>query len=129
MALIQSTEDGGYSVSSNIDINHSYHFVPHVFTAQSTKLAELYRPWGRCLAIVDYTVYDIYGERIQAYFKANGISAVTQRAYISEDKKSTETLFEICRWVTDFRLVRREPVLVIGGGVITDVVGYVTRFP
>ncbi len=112
-----------YSVSTSIEIDHSYHFVENVFDPKSPNLAELYKPWKRCLAIIDHCVYNIYGDQIKAYFKAHEIAATIQPAYIPEDRKSVATLLEICTWITDFDLLRREPVLVIGGGLVTDVVG------
>lgn len=112
-----------YSVSTSIDIAHSYHFVNNVFDPKNPNLAELYKPWKRCLAIVDYCVYDIYGDQLKAYFKAHNIAATIQSAYITEDRKNVETLLECCRWMTEFNVIRREPVLIIGGGLLTDVVG------
>ena len=117
------TDSTTYSVSTTIEIAHSYHFVENVFDPKSPKLAELYKPWKRCLAVVDYCVYNLYGEQIKAYFKAHQIPAIIQSAYITEDRKSVETLQEVCKWMTDFDIIRREPLLVIGGGLVTDVVG------
>lgn len=117
------TNSTTYSVSTTIEIAHSYHFVENVFDPKSPKLAELYKPWKRCLAVVDYCVYDLYGDQIKAYFKAHQIPAIIQSAYITEDRKSVETLLEVCKWMTDFDIIRREPLLVIGGGLVTDVVG------
>lgn len=113
-----------YTVSSSVEIGHSYHFIENVFDPSSPNLAELYRPWKRCLAIVDYSVYNLYGTRIKAYFKAHDIFVTVNSAYITEDRKSINTLLEICSWINDFDLIRREPVLVIGGGLVTDVVGF-----
>ena len=112
-----------YSVSSYIEIAHSYHFVNHVFDTEVANIADLYKQYKRCLAIVDHSVYDSYGYDIKKYFKAYEIEATIRSAYITEDKKSLEALQEICGWITDFNILRREPVLVIGGGLVTDVVG------
>ena len=30
----------------------------------NTAIADCYRPYGRCLMVVDRTVYDLYGEQI-----------------------------------------------------------------
>ena len=112
-----------YSVSSYIEIAHSYHFVNHVFDTEVANIGDLYKQYKRCLAIVDHSVYDSYGYDIKKYFKAYEIEATIRSAYITEDKKSLEALQEICGWITDFNILRREPVLVIGGGLVTDVVG------
>ena len=123
------TNTSTYSVSSYIEIAHSYHFVNHVFDTEVTNIADLYKPYKRCLAIVDYSVYDLYGYDIKEYSKAYEIEATIRSAYITEDKKSLEALQEICSWITDFNILRQEPVLVIGGGLVTDVVGLDLTFP
>lgn len=50
-----------------------------------------------------------------------------RRACITEDGKNMEKALEVCGWMRDFELVRREPPLVIGGGLVTDVIGSVYR--
>lgn len=112
-----------YSVSTSIEIDHTYHIVNNVFDPKCPNLTELYKPWKRCLAIVDHCVYLLYGDQIKTYFKAHNIAATIQAVNVTEDRKSVETLLEICGWITDFDIFRREPVLVIGGGLVTDVVG------
>lgn len=111
------------SVTTSIEIDHTYHIVNNVFEPKSSTLAELYKPYKRCLAIVDLWVYHLYGDQMKAYFEDHHIAATIQPANITEDRKSVETLLEICGWITDFDILRREPVLVIGGGLVTDVVG------
>ena len=112
-----------YSVSSHIEIAHTYHFVNHVFDTEVANLADLYTPYKRCLAIVGHSVYDMYGRDIKEYFKAYEIEATIRSAYITEDEKSLQALQELCGWITHFNILRREPVLIIGGGLVTDVVG------
>ena len=112
-----------YSVSSYIEIAHSYHFVNHVFDTEVANLADPYKPYRLCLAIVDHSIYDLYGYDIKKCFKAHEIEATIRSAYITEVKKSLEALQQVCSWITEFNILRREPVLVIGGGLVTDGVG------
>ena len=111
------------SVSTSIEIEHTYHIVNNVFNPKNLDLANLYKPYRRCLAIVDHCVYDLYGDQIRTYFKAHEIAVTMHSADITEDRKSIETLLGVCSWITDFNILRREPVLVIGGGLPTDVIG------
>ena len=120
---VNFTNASTYSVSSTIEISHSYHFVKNVFDANVPNLAKLYEPWGRCLAIVDNYVFEIYGDHMKAYFKAHKVAATIQPVNTTEDSKNVDSLVEICGWITEFNKIRREPVLVIGGGLVTDVVG------
>lgn len=112
-----------YTSTSSIENSQSFHFVNNVFDPKSCKLAELYKPWKRCLAIVDQHVDKLYGAQIRAYFKANHIDVTVQPADITEECKSIGTLLIVCGWITDFDILRGEPVLVIGGGLVTDVIG------
>jgi 3-dehydroquinate synthetase len=123
MALNSIDPTKYYSVSASIEIAYSYYFAENVFDSSSSNLAESYEPWKRCLAFVDSTVYDLYGTKMQSYFKAHGISCTTHAVYIPEDMKSIDTVLQICQRITDFDLFRREPVLAIGGGLVTDIVG------
>ena len=116
--------DAEWQVSVSTDLTHNYHFLDNVFASDSKTLATIYGPWKRCLAIVDSSVYKTYLESIEAYFAANEILLTAQSVYITEDQKSVETLLKICELITEFGLTRREPVLVLGGGLVTDVVGY-----
>jgi 3-dehydroquinate synthase len=120
---IQSNGTTTQSVSCTVVIEHSYHFTNDLFKPSNLLLADLYQRWKRCLAIIDYAVHDLYGRQIREYFEANAISATIKRAYIPEDQKTIDMVLKICEWITEFDLVRREPVLLIGGGLVTDVAG------
>lgn len=121
-SVIHSTANG-YNCSSSLEVSHSYHFVEHVFDQLHAELANMYKQYGRCLAIVDHNVFDMYADQIEAYFAAHGVKPTLHRAHVSEDNKNMDTMTDFCRYMTDFGILRREPVLVIGGGLITDVVG------
>ncbi|KAI1736482.1 3-dehydroquinate synthase [Xylaria scruposa] len=123
MALIS---DGAatYQSSTQLEVKQTFHFVPDAFEPSKTTIAELYMQWGRCLALVDHVVYDTYGARLRRYFKAHNIKLTMQRTCVTEEGKDIEKALEICGWLRDFELVRREPPLVIGGGLVTDVIGF-----
>jgi len=42
---------------------------------------------------------------------------------IGEKAKSIETFLSIVDSMNEFGIIRKEPVLVVGGGLVTDVVG------
>lgn len=121
-SVIHSTSNG-YNCSSSLEIAHSYHFVERVFDQRNAELANMYMQYGRCLAIVDHNVFDMYAGQIEAYFATHGVKPTLHRAHVAEDNKNMDTMTDFCRYMTDFGILRREPVLVIGGGLITDVVG------
>ncbi|MFH9008978.1 sedoheptulose 7-phosphate cyclase [Streptomyces afghaniensis] len=79
---------------------------------------------GRRLIVVDATVHALYGARIGAYFTHQGIEHETCVVDAHESVKSMDTVFEIVASMDAFGISRRrEPVIAIGGGVLTDLVG------
>ena len=115
-----------YQVTTPLEIKQTFHYIPNAFDPSQATIADLYKPWDRCLAIVDHNVYDLHGTKLRSYFKAHNIKLTLQRACITEENKSMDQALEVCGWLRDFDLVRREPPLVIGGGLVTDVVGLVS---
>ncbi|UZJ24563.1 sedoheptulose 7-phosphate cyclase [Rhodococcus antarcticus] len=94
------------------------------FALGSTEIADSYRSWGRCLMVIDDAVYRLYGDQIQAYFAHHEIELTVSLVTIKETGKTLRTLEQIVDAFSDFGLVRKEPVLVVGGGLVTDVAGF-----
>jgi demethyl-4-deoxygadusol synthase len=115
--------DTAFHVEAYEKIDYSLRYVDGVFSPQNTELAEVYRDYGRCLMVVDRTVHELYGERMQAYFDHHDIALTVLPLLIREPDKTLRTVERIVDGFGDFGLVRTEPVLVVGGGLITDVTG------
>jgi hypothetical protein len=113
----------GFHVEAYVRISYELIFVEDVFSAQNPRLADLYRRWDRCLALIDVNVYELYGRKIDNYFETHGIKLTVCKTKIGEHEKSVGTALSISEVMIEFGLSRREPVLVVGGGVITDVGG------
>ncbi|MBW4665700.1 MAG: sedoheptulose 7-phosphate cyclase [Chroococcus sp. CMT-3BRIN-NPC107] len=105
-------------------IEFSLVFVNGAFDVKNPELAESYKNFGRCLAVVDRNVNRLYGSQIEAYFQHYGIDLSIFELSITEPTKTLETFEAIIDAFADFGLVRKEPVLVVGGGLTTDVAGF-----
>ncbi len=116
--------DTEFRVEAYEKIDYTLTYVDGVFDPASTELADCYRSWGRCLAVVDAAVHELYAARMRAYFDHHGIALTVVPVTIKEIDKSLRTLERIVDAFGDFGLVRKEPVLVVGGGLITDVAGF-----
>jgi demethyl-4-deoxygadusol synthase len=127
MSQIQSkfiaTETAFY-VEGYEKIEYDLIYVNGVFDVNNTELAENYQAFGRCLMVIDANVYELYREKIEIYFEYYNINLTVFPIVITEPEKSLRTLEKIIDAFADFRLVRKEPVLVVGGGLITDVAGF-----
>lgn len=116
--------DNGFYVSGYERIDYSLLYVEGAFAPHNAEIAEEYRRFGRCLMIVDENVLDLYGQQMRAYFSHHGIELTVFPVRIEETAKSLETVERIVDTFADFGLVRTEPVLVVGGGLVTDVAGF-----
>ncbi|WCO66092.1 sedoheptulose 7-phosphate cyclase [Iamia majanohamensis] len=117
-------DEDGFQVSGRESIDFRLRYVEGVFDPERTELAECYQPLGRCLMIVDETVHSLHRERIDAYFAHHGIALTAAPMRIREVDKTLRTVERIVDAFADFGLNRTEPVLVVGGGLTTDVAGF-----
>ncbi len=119
-----TVSDRTFHVTGYEKIEYDLVYVDGVFAIDNTDLADSYRPYGRALMVVDDTVYEIYGDAIRAYFDHYRIDLTVIPVQIRETAKSLETFERIVGEFDAFGLVRTEPVLVVGGGLTTDVAGF-----
>jgi demethyl-4-deoxygadusol synthase len=122
-ATFQATETA-FHVEGYEKIDFSLLYVDGAFAVENAEIAESYRQFGRCLMVVDEVVYGLYGDRIQAYFQHYQIDLTVFPVSIKETDKTLQSVERIVDAFADFGLVRKEPVLVVGGGLTTDVAGF-----
>ncbi|MGF1489267.1 MAG: sedoheptulose 7-phosphate cyclase [Prochloraceae cyanobacterium] len=116
--------DKAFHVEGYEKIAFSLVYVNGAFNVENSEIADSYQKFGRCLMVIDSNVYGLYKEQIQNYFEHYKIDLTVFDLIISEPNKSIKTFEKIVDAFADFGLVRKEPVLVIGGGLITDVAGF-----
>jgi demethyl-4-deoxygadusol synthase len=116
--------DTAFHVGSYEKIEYSLRYADGAFTIGNSEIADAYRPFGRCLMVVDETVHGLYGGQMNAYFSHYGIDLTSFPVAITETAKTLRTVERIVDAFGEFGLVRKEPVLVVGGGLTTDVAGF-----
>ncbi|KAF2170518.1 hypothetical protein M409DRAFT_64227 [Zasmidium cellare ATCC 36951] len=114
----------GFHVEGYEKIEYDFTFIDGVFDKNNNGLADCYRRWGRCLAIMDMNIFNLYGAEMQQYFEHHNIELDVHKTMIGEKAKSIETFLSIVDSMNKFGIYRKEPVLVIGGGLVTDVAGF-----
>jgi hypothetical protein len=77
----------------------------------------------RCCVVTEATVEELYGDRLRAYFLARGIEARWLVLDPGEEHKNIESVLRVVDTFDAYGLLRRqEPVVAVGGGVLTDIV-------
>ena len=89
-------------------------------------LCDVYKPLGRCVAVVDDKVEEHYGAEIDQYFAAHDIEFTKLVFNGNEVDKGIEDVERILVAMKKYSLGRHEPLLVVGGGVIADIAGFAT---
>jgi len=89
-------------------------------------LAEVYKPLGRCIAIVDDKVEMYHGKLLEEYFTLNGITLTKLIHEGNEINKDIRNVEAILVDMKNHGVARNEPVLIVGGGVLGDLGGFAT---
>ena len=127
MSIIQAkfaATETEFHVEGYEKIDFSLAFVNGLFDVKNTELADSYQGFGRCLAVVDHNVNRIYGSQMEEYFKYYNIDLTIYPVIIEENAKTINTFLSVVDAFSAFNLLRKEPVLVVGGGLVLDVVGF-----
>nr|ATJ01025.1 3-dehydroquinate synthase [Microcystis wesenbergii CHAB432]ATJ01034.1 3-dehydroquinate synthase [Microcystis novacekii CHAB3566]ATJ01038.1 3-dehydroquinate synthase [Microcystis flos-aquae CHAB3567]ATJ01039.1 3-dehydroquinate synthase [Microcystis flos-aquae CHAB3581]ATJ01043.1 3-dehydroquinate synthase [Microcystis aeruginosa CHAB3577] len=127
MAGIKATftsTDCAFYIEGYEKIDFSLLYVNGAFKIGNPEIAESYAPFRRCLMVIDQTVYGLYRQQIVRYFAHYQIDLTVFQVSIKEPEKTLRTFEKIVDAFADFGLVRKEPVLVVGGGLTTDVAGF-----
>ncbi|QMS91208.1 sedoheptulose 7-phosphate cyclase [Nostoc edaphicum CCNP1411] len=122
-ASFEATE-AEFRVEGYEKIEFSLVYVNGAFDINNREIADSYEKFGRCLTVIDANVNRLYGKQIKSYFKHYGIDLTVVPIVITEPTKTLATFEKIVDAFSDFGLIRKEPVLVVGGGLVTDVAGF-----
>ena len=86
-------------------------------------LRDVYKPLGRCVSLVDQNVEENFGSKIDAYFYHHDIKFEKLIYRAMEVDKGIGTVEKMLGDFKRLGVSRNEPVLIIGGGVLSDTGG------
>merc|ERR1719440_1351765 len=121
-ALTLATSDTIEAVRST-SITTTIKITRNVLDPTNRLLYDMYKPLGRCVAVIDDKVEKLYGTQIDNYFATHGIEYVKLQYSGNEADKDIRDVERILVDLKGHAVARNEPLLVIGGGVIADIAG------
>ncbi|MDE5070123.1 MAG: sedoheptulose 7-phosphate cyclase [Trichodesmium sp. St4_bin8_1] len=123
---IKAVDDGrSFEISATFTLKSEVKLVNGVLDPSNPILANIYKSRNRCVAVVDHMVDELYGKSLTNYFEQNDIPLKTLVCRAWESDKNTDTVHKILQFLgkDGCDVSRNEPVLIIGGGVLSDVAG------
>ncbi|MEB3882689.1 sedoheptulose 7-phosphate cyclase [Lyngbya sp. CCY1209] len=123
--IAASGDNRSFEVTATYTLTAEVKLVDGVFEPSNPTLAEIYSPRGRCVAIVDRSVDELYGDALRRYFESHEIPLQLLACRAWESDKTPETVHNLLKFLgkDGCDVSRNEPVLVVGGGVLSDVAG------
>lgn len=97
----------GFQVTGYEKIEYGFTFIDNIFDVEKTELADCYKKWGRCLAVMDSNIFEVYGERVQKYFDHYNLDLSVHKTMIGEKAKSLDTFSSIVDSMTTFGIIRK----------------------
>jgi len=126
-----ATEGGtAWRVSALKEVSYDIMVQPRLLDPANPALARAVMPGAgpaRRLIVIDTMVASLYGEQLTAYLASQDVEFHLCVIDAHESVKVMDTVFEVVDAMDAFGVPRRHaPVLAVGGGVLTDIVGLAT---
>jgi 3-dehydroquinate synthetase len=116
-----------WNVNCQKEINYDIILTEEVLNPYNEMLLAGGRKKGsRRFVVVDRFIYNMYKDQLVTYFEKNEIHSKIVPFDSGEKNKSLENYIQVFQELDKFPIDRRgEPIIAIGGGVVTDVIGFI----
>ena len=112
-----------WSVKTELPIEFILKYSSDIFDVNNHDLLS-FNESNRKIVVIDKTVNQIYGDRLQSYFDTFKIELKLFEIDAVEENKDWQHADEILKFFEKISVLRREPIMVVGGGVLLDLVGF-----
>lgn len=109
-----------------LPVEYTVEIQNNLFHPSNPTLATRFMPYGlkRRFCVIDETVHLLYGPKIISYFASHGVELKVILIKGEEENKLFAAVEKIFNALCEFGLLRREPIVAIGGGCVLDIVGF-----
>lgn len=120
------TNKESFNVKCKCLVNYTIDFSNDLFFLNNTHLQDALKGSSRAIVIVDHIVNELYKEKIDKAFNCWGIKLEKVIIKCGENRKNLETTLHLIKKLESLNVLRREKIIAIGGGVLLDIVGFVS---
>ena len=112
-----------WSVKAELPVSFTIKYSSNIFEYNNYDLLA-YNNSNRRLVVIDKVVYDLYHDHLLSYFDNHKIKLDLLILDSTEENKDWDHTNMILKFFEDNGVLRREPIVAIGGGVLLDIVGF-----
>lgn len=112
-----------WSVKTELPVEFTLTYSSNIFDVSNYDIVKI-NDSNRRIVVIDAEVYKLYGEKIDNYFIEHKLDASILPVDCKEENKNWKNADTILDFFERKGVLRREPVIAIGGGVLLDIVGF-----
>lgn len=112
-----------WTVKTELPVEFKLTYSTDIFNQSNHDLIS-YMTNDRIVVVIDVNVHKLYSNQLTSYFDAHKVKYSMLVIDTDEESKSWQKANDILQFFENQGILRREPIISIGGGVLLDIVGF-----
>jgi 2-epi-5-epi-valiolone synthase len=112
-----------WNVKTELPVEFKLTYSADIFNPLNHDLVS-YSTNNRVMIVIDQNVHKFYAVQLMEYFNSHNVKYSMLVIDTNEESKNWEDADYILQFFEDEGVLRREPIIAIGGGVLLDIVGF-----
>jgi len=112
-----------WTVKTELPVEFKLTYSADIFNPLNHDLVS-YKTNDRVMIVIDQNVHKFYAVQLMEYFNSHNVKYSMLVIDTNEESKNWEDADYILQFFEDEGVLRREPIIAIGGGVLLDIVGF-----
>jgi 3-dehydroquinate synthase len=112
-----------WTVKTELPVEFKLTYSADIFNSLNHDLVS-YKTNDRVMIVIDTNVHKFYAAQLMEYFNSHNVKYSMLVINTNEESKTWKDADHILQFFEDEGVLRREPIIAIGGGVLLDIVGF-----
>jgi 3-dehydroquinate synthase len=112
-----------WTVKTELPVEFKLTYSADIFNPTNHDLVS-YKTNDRVVIVIDQNVHKFYAAQLMEYFNSHSVKYSMLVIDTNEESKTWKDADHILQFFEDEGVLRREPIIAIGGGVLLDIVGF-----
>ena len=112
-----------WTVKTELPVEFKLTYSADIFNTLNYDLVS-FKTNDRVMIVIDQNVHKFYAVQLMEYFNSHNVKYSMLIIDTDEESKTWEDANHILQFFEDEGVLRREPIIAIGGGVLLDIVGF-----